>query len=141
MNSILPLAAGLILLTLLCSGCEEGPPHSPKKLKSQSAASDLVEGRGLYFPPNAENINHLNEHWATFDLDGETYLIHRSWYKSNYGNVEAVYCFMGMTRITNNALIDELEKSLVSNAPDDVYRQEVNGQTIIHTPLGPVLSQ
>ena len=64
----------IILLSLFCVGCE-GTFENQKK-----AAQDA---NSTVFPPAATNIVFLNDDWATFEYEGQKFIIHRKRYSQN----------------------------------------------------------
>ena len=65
------LLALLLVGVIVVVGCNSS--------KNQKDAASNDKNQPILFPPGAKNVKHLNDYWATFDLDGNHYLIHRYW--------------------------------------------------------------
>lgn len=60
----------VILLALFCVGCENF-------INQKKAAEDA---NNTIFPPKATNIVFLNDDWATFEYDGQKFIVYRKRY-------------------------------------------------------------
>ena len=76
---------GSVASTMIYAGCSESPDAPIVKGAPNQRDGSSKDSSNVYFPPNAENVKHLNEHWATFELEGEKFLVHRYWIRSKDG--------------------------------------------------------